>query len=71
MLASLAVAMHIIHRRIKAIHFGPLLNAGRNYLNRHVIRGPTNFIYYGISRVVPILLMPTKGRWKIQGTPPL
>ena len=71
MLALLTVAMHMIYKKIKAIHFQLLLDAGYNYLNKHVVRELTNFIYYKISKVVAILLMPTKGRWKIQWTPPL
>lgn len=71
MLALLTVAMHMIYKKIKAIHFELLLDAGYNYLNKHVVRELTNFIYYKISKVVAILLMPTKGRWKIQRTPPL
>lgn len=71
MLALLTVAMHIIYKKIKAIHFQLLLDTGYNYLNKHFVRELTNFIYYKISKVVAILLMPTKGRWKIQRTPPL
>ena len=71
MLALLTVAMHMIYKKIKAIHFELLLDAGYNYLNKHVVRELTNFIYYKISKVVAILLMPTKGRWKIQRIPPL
>lgn len=71
MLALLTVAMHIIYKKIKAIHFELLLDAGYNYLNKHVVRELTNFIYYKISKVVAILLMPTKSRWKIQRKPPL
>lgn len=71
MLALLTVAMYIIYKKIKAIHFELLLDAGYNYLNKHVVRELTNFIYYKISKVVAILLMPTKGRWKIKRTPPL
>ena len=62
MLALLTVSMHIIYKKIKAIHFKLLLDAGYNYLNKHIVRELTNFIYYKISKVVAILLMPTKGR---------
>ena len=71
MLALLTVAMYIIYKKIRAIHFELLLDAGYNYPNKHVVRELTNFIYYKISKVVAILLMPTKSRWKIQRTPPL
>lgn len=70
MLAVLTVAMFMIYRKIRAIHFKLLLDAGYNYLNRHIPRELTNFIYYKISKVVSILLMPVKNRWKIQNTEP-
>jgi hypothetical protein len=48
-----------------------LLDAGYNYLNKHTVRELTNFIYYKISKVVSILLMPTKSRWKVLKATPL
>lgn len=66
MLATLTVAMFMIYRKIASIHFSLLLDAGYNYLNKHHIRELTNFIYYKISKVVSILLMPTRSRWKIE-----
>lgn len=73
MLALLTVAMHIIYKKIKAIHIEILLDAGYNYLNKHEIRELTNFIYYKVSRIVSILLMPTRRRNGTQNTdaPPL
>ena len=65
MLAVLTVAMYIIYKKIKAIHFGLLLDAGYNYLNKHTVRELTNFIYYKISKIVSVLLMPTKRKSKI------
>ena len=65
-LALLTVAMHIIYKKIKAIHIEILLDAGYNYLNKHEIRELTNFIYYKVSRIVSILLMPTRSRHKTQ-----
>lgn len=70
MLAVLTVAMFMIYRKMRAIHFNLLLDAGYNYLNKHIPRELTNFIYYKISKVVSILLMPVKNRWKIQNTEP-
>ena len=70
MLATLTVAMFMIYKKIKSIHFSLLLDAGYNYLNKHTVRELTNFIYYKISKVVSILLMPVKSRWKIQNTEP-
>lgn len=70
MLAVLTVAMFIIYRKIRSIHFSLLLDTGYNYLNKHTVRELTNFIYYKISKVVAILLMPVKSRWKIQNTEP-
>ena len=70
-LALLTVAMFIIYKKIKAIHFELLLDAGYNYLNKHIVRELTNFIYYKISKVVSILLMPVKSRWRIGKLPPL
>ena len=68
MLAVLTVAMYIIYKKIKALHFDLLLDAGYNYLNKHIPRELTNFIYYKISKVVSILLMPTKARWDVGKT---
>lgn len=70
MLSVLTVAMYIIYKKIKAIHFGLLLDAGYNYLNKHTVRELTNFIYYKISKVISILLMPTKSRSNISKVPP-
>lgn len=71
MLSVLTVAMYIIYKKIKAIHFGLLLDAGYNYLNKHTVRELTNFIYYKISKVISILLMPTKMRWNVCKAPPI
>ena len=62
MLAVLTVAMYMIYKKIKAIHFGLLLDSGYNYLSKHTLRELTNFIYYKIGKVVSILLMPVKIR---------
>tara|TARA_R110002072_G_C7912354_1_gene530464 strand:+ start:332 stop:850 length:519 start_codon:yes stop_codon:yes gene_type:complete len=70
MLATLTVAMFIIYKKTQSLHFSLLLDAGYNYLNKHTVRELTNFIYYIISKVVSILLMPTRIRWKIVETPP-
>ena len=70
MLATLTVAMHIIYKKLESLHISLLLDAGYNYLNKHTITELTNFIYYKISRVVSILLMPTRMRWKINNSPP-
>lgn len=70
MLATLTVAMFMIYKKIKSIHFSLLLDAGYNYMNKYTVRELTNFIYYKISKVVSILLMPVKNRWKIQNTEP-
>ncbi len=45
-----------------------LLDAGYNYLSKQSVRELVNFIYYKISKVVSILLMPVRTRWKIQDT---
>ena len=71
MLATLTVAMYMIYKKLQSIHFSLLLDAGYDYLNKHTVRELTNFIYYKISKVVSILLMPTKSRWKVIRTPPL
>lgn len=68
MLATLTVAMYIIYKKVRAIHLELLLDAGYNYLNKHIPRELTNFIYYKISKVVSILLMPVRMRWKILNT---
>jgi len=65
-LAVLTVAMYMVYRKIQSIHIELLLNAGYNYLNKQNLRELTNFIYYKISKVVSILLMPTRSRWKIK-----
>lgn len=69
-LATLTIAMFMIYKKIQSLHFGLLLDAGYNFLNKHIVRELTNFIYYKISKIVSILLMPTKSRWKIAKTPP-
>jgi hypothetical protein len=70
MLAILTTAMFIIYKKMQPLHFGLLLDAGYNYLNKHTVRELTNFIYYKISKVVSILLMPTRSRWKVTESPP-
>ncbi len=62
--------MYIIYKKTQSLHFSLLLDAGYNYLNKYTFIELTNFIYYKISKVVSILLMPTKSRWKIQSKPP-
>lgn len=69
MLAILTVAMYMIYRKIRALHFSLLLDADYNYLNKHTVRELTNFIYYKISKVVSILLMPTRIRWNVSESP--
>ena len=71
MLAVLTVAMYMVYKKMQSIHFSLLLDAGYNYLNKHTVRELTNFIYYKISRVISILLMPTRMRRSILKTPPL
>lgn len=68
MLSILTVAMYMIYNKIGSLHYKLLLDAGYNYLNKNTVRELTNFIYYKISKVVSILLMPTKSRWKIINT---
>ena len=68
MLAILTVAMYMIYKKMGSLHYKLLLDTGYNYLNKHTVRELTNFIYYKISKVVSILLMPTKSRWKILNT---
>ena len=70
MLAVLTTAMFILYKKIRSLHIGLLLDAGYNYLNKHTVRELMNFIYYKISKVVSILLMPTRSRWKIGPIPP-
>ncbi|UZO80955.1 hypothetical protein NBT05_00380 [Aquimarina sp. ERC-38] len=68
MLATLTVAIYIIYKKVKAMHLVLLLDAGYNYLNKNIPRELTNFIYYKISKVVSILLMPVRLRWKVMNT---
>lgn len=70
MLAVLTVAMYMIYRKIRSMHIDLLLDAGYNYLNKNVPRELVNFIYYKISKVVSILLMPVRTRWKIDDAVP-
>lgn len=70
MLAVLTVAMYIIYSKIKSMHLELLLDAGYNYLNKHIPRELLNFIYYKISKIVSNLLTPVRMRWKIQNTQP-
>ena len=70
MLAVLTAAMYMIYRKIRSMHFDLLLDAGYNYLNRNVPRELVNFIYYKISKVVSILLMPVRTRWKVDDAVP-
>ena len=62
MLAILTVTMYIIYKKVKILHLELLLDAGYNYFNKHILRELTNFIYYEISKVVFILLMPVRMR---------
>ncbi|VAW11160.1 hypothetical protein MNBD_BACTEROID03-900 [hydrothermal vent metagenome] len=64
------MAMYIIYKKIRALHFGLLLDAGYNYLNKHIPRELVNFIYYKISKIVSNLLTPVRARWKIEKTEP-
>jgi hypothetical protein len=70
MLAVLTVAMYMIYRKIRSMHIDLLLDAGYNYLNKNVPRELVNFIYYKISKVVSILLMPVRTRWKLDDAVP-
>jgi len=70
MLAVLTAAMYMIYRKIRSMHIDLLLDAGYNYLNRNVPRELVNFIYYKISKVVSILLMPVRTRWNIENAVP-
>jgi hypothetical protein len=70
MLAVLTVAMYMIYRKIRSMHIDLLLDAGYNYLNKNVPRELVNFIYYRISKVVSILLMPVRTRWKLDDAVP-
>ena len=63
-LAVLTVAMYMVYRKLRALHFGLLLDCGYNYLNRHTPRELVNFIYYKVGKVVSNLLMPVRMRWK-------
>jgi len=65
MLAVLTVAMYMIYKKMQSLHISLLLDAGYNYLNKNTIREITNFIYYKLSKVISILLMPTRIRWNI------
>ncbi len=69
MLAVLTVAMYMIYKKMQSLHIKLLLEAGYNYLNKHTLRELTNFIYYKLSKVVSILLMPTRIRWNIMSVP--
>lgn len=68
--AVLTAAMYMIYRKIRSMHIDLLLDAGYNYLNRNVPRELVNFIYYKIGKVVSILLMPVRTRWRIEHTVP-
>ena len=70
MLAVLTVAMYMIYNKIKSMHLELLLDAGYNYLNKHILRELVNFIYYKISKVVSNLLIPVRMRWKIHNAEP-
>jgi len=70
MLAVLTAAMYMIYRKIRSMHIDLLLDAGYNYLNKNVPRELVNFIYYKISKVVSILLMPVRTRWKLDDAVP-
>ncbi|MCF6224123.1 MAG: hypothetical protein L3J34_10395, partial [Flavobacteriaceae bacterium] len=65
MLAVLTVVIYMVYKKMQSLHISLLLDAGYNYLNKHTLRELTNFIYYKISKVISILLMPTRNRWKI------
>lgn len=52
------------------MHIDLLLDAGYNYLNKNVPRELVNFIYYKISMVVSILLMPIRTGWKVDNAMP-
>lgn len=69
MLAVLTVAMYMIYKKMQSLHISLLLDAGYNYLNKNTIRELTNFIYYKLSKVISILLMPTRIRWNIFEVP--
>lgn len=70
MLAVLTVAMYMIYRKIRSMHIDLLLDAGYNYLNKNSVRELVNFNYYKISKVVSILLMPVRTRWKMDNVEP-
>lgn len=69
-LALLTTAMYMIYKKTQSLHLGLLLDSGYNYLVKHRVSELTNFIYYKISKVVSILLMPTKSRWISVKRPP-
>lgn len=69
MLAVLTVAMYMIYKKMLSLHISLLLDAGYNYLNKNTVRELTNFIYYKLSKVISILLMPTRIRWNIIEVP--
>lgn len=69
MLAVLTVAMYMIYKKMQSLHISLLLDAGYNYLNKNTVRELTNFIYYKLSKVISILLMPTRIRWNIIEVP--
>ena len=56
---------YMIYKKMKALRFSLLLDAGYNYLNNYYLMKLTNFIYYKISKVISILLMSTRMKWKI------
>lgn len=69
-LAVLTTAMYMIYKKTQSLHFNLLLDSGYNYLVKNKVSELTNFIYYKLSKVVSILLMPTKSRWISMNTPP-
>ncbi len=69
MLAVLTVAMYMVYKKLQSLHISLLLDAGYNYLNKNTVRELTNFIYYKLSKVISILLMPTRIRWNIIEAP--
>ncbi len=70
MLSVLTVAIYMIYRKISSLHFDLLLDISYNYLNKHTVRELTNFIYYKVSKVVSILLMPIRTKQNIIKIPP-
>lgn len=69
-LTILTTAMYMIYKKTQSLHFSLLLDSGYNFLAKHRLSELTNFIYYKISKVVSILLMPTKSRWMSMNKPP-